>query len=44
MAKIMRTFWQILKANAYAIVVYYSIYGKSKLANFQEMHWKDTFT
>ena len=44
MAKMLRNFCQILKANAHAIVVYFGIYGENKLANFQETHRKDTFT
>lgn len=44
MAKMLRKFCQLTKANANAIVVYFSIYGENRLAKFQESHWKDTFT
>ena len=44
MVKMQRHFCQLLKANANAIVVYFGTYGKNKLANFQQMHWKDTFS
>ena len=37
-------FCQLLQANARVIAVYFGVSSLTKLANFQESHWKDTFT
>lgn len=42
-AKMFRTFCQLVIANAHDIVFYFGIYSESKLADFQKMHWKVTF-
>ena len=39
MAKMLRKFCLLTKANANAIVVYFDVYSENKLAKFQEAHW-----
>ena len=43
MAKMLRKFCRLTKADANAIVVYFGVYSENRLAEFQEAHWKDTF-
>ena len=44
MAKMQRKFCPLTKADTNAIVVYFGVYSENRLAEFQEAHWKDTFT
>ena len=44
MAKMLWKFCRLTKADANAIIVYFRVYSENRLAEFQEAHWKDTFT
>jgi len=43
-AKILVHFCKLLQLDANAIVVYFYVSSQKKLADFQNEHWKDTFT
>ena len=42
-AKMLRRFCRLAKADANAIIVYFGVYSENRPVEFQEAHWKDTF-